>query len=201
MKSILLVFVITIMFLVGMTKFTNDTNYNEAIRYAELSQYYNQSLNIGGGGSENSGIFLETIKIKVNFEGEVKSKKTIEITYGSYLSQAIEEIGGLSSEADTRCINMNYVILEDQSFYIPGGKDLPKVSINTADEDGLMSLASVGGVTAKKIIEYRDANGKFETLEALMNVNGIGTQTFNKVKDSVNSGPSFSKFSKLITFT
>ena len=57
MKSILLVFVITIMFLVGMTKFTNDTNYNEAIRYAELSQYYNQSLNIGGGGSENSGIF------------------------------------------------------------------------------------------------------------------------------------------------
>lgn len=185
MKSILLVFVITVMFLVGMTKFTNDTNYNEAIRYAELSQYYNQSLNIGGGGSENSGIFLETIKIKVSFEGEVKSKKTIEITYGSYLSQAIEEIGGLSSEADTRCINMNYVILEDHSFYIPGGKDLPKVSINTADEDELMSLASVGGVTAKKIIEYRDANGKFETLEALMNVNGIGTQTFNKVKDFI----------------
>ena len=185
MKSILLVFVITVMFLVGMTKFTNDTNYNEAIRYAELSQYYNQSLNIGGGGSENSGIFLETIKIKVNFEGEVKSKKTIEITYGSYLSQAIEEVGGLSSEADTRCINMNYVILEDQSFYIPGGKDLPKVSINTADEDELMSLASVGGVTAKKIIEYRDVNGKFETLEALMNVNGIGTQTFNKVKDFI----------------
>jgi hypothetical protein len=41
MKSIIVVFVVTVLFLVGMTKFTNDTNYNEALRYHELSQYYN----------------------------------------------------------------------------------------------------------------------------------------------------------------
>ena len=41
MKTIILVFVITVLFLVGMTKFTNDTNFNEAVRYASLSNYYN----------------------------------------------------------------------------------------------------------------------------------------------------------------
>ena len=41
MKSIILVFVITVLFLIGMTKFTNDTNFNEALRYASLSNYYN----------------------------------------------------------------------------------------------------------------------------------------------------------------
>ena len=34
MTSIFLVFLITLCFLIGMTKFTNDTNYNEAVRYS-----------------------------------------------------------------------------------------------------------------------------------------------------------------------
>ena len=79
MKSIILVFIITICFLVGMTKFTNDTNYNEAVRYAELSEYYNQvgSSNVNQGG----GVFLETIDIEITFSGEVKSKKSFKISH------------------------------------------------------------------------------------------------------------------------
>ena len=182
MKSIFIVFVITVLFLVGMTKFTNDTNYNEAIRYAELSQYYDQKAN---GNSVPGNVFLETIELEVSFEGEVKSKKTIKVSYGTYLYQAIEEIGGLSKDADMRCINEYYVILTNQIFYIPGGKDLDKVSINNASEDELMTLPSVGGITASRIIEYRENNGEFETLEAIMNVNGIGSKTFNSIKDSI----------------
>lgn len=182
MKSIFLVFIITVLFLVGMTKFTNDTNYNEAIRYAELSQYYNQLEN---GNVDNGGIFLETIELEVNFEGAVKSTKTIKVSYGTYLSEAIEKMGGLLEEADLRCINKNKVILESQSFYIPIGKNDDKVSINTAYEDELMTLTSVGGITASRIIEYRELNGNYDSLEAIMNVNGIGKQTFNKIKDNI----------------
>ena len=185
MKSVLLVFVITVLFLIGMTKFTNDTNYNEAIRYMELSEYYDQMQNGGGtnGGGEN--VFLETIELEVTFSGAVKKTKSISVAYGSYLSYAIEQAGGLLEDADERCINKYYVILENRDFYIPFGSDLDKISINKADIDELMNLESIGSITASRIIEYRNTYGGFETLESIMNVTGIGTSTFNKIKDSI----------------
>lgn len=186
MKSIFIVFIITVLFLVGMTKFNNDTNYNEALKYAELSQYYDNLDNINNGAGNNGGdIFIDSIDIEVSFSGEVVEEKSITITYASFLSQALYLVGGITNEADIRCINMNHIILSNSSFYIPGGKDLDKVSINKADREELMTLTSIGGITANKIIEYRQNNGKFECLEAIMNVNGIGQNTYNKIKDSI----------------
>ena len=184
MKSIFLVFVITVLFLVGMTKFNNDTNYNEAIKYAELSQYYNNLSNVNNNGN-NDDLFVDSIELEISFTGEVKSTKAIKIVYASFLSQAIDKIGGLKSDADTRCINYNFILLTNSTFYIPGGKNLEKVSINDSDKEELMELSGIGSVTANNIIEYRKTNGKFESLESLLNVNGIGTQTFNRIKDSI----------------
>ena len=180
MKSIILVFVITVLFLIGMTKFTNDTNYNETIRYAELSQFYNE-----GGEIENDNVFLETIKMEVSFSGAVNSTNKVEISYVSYLTKAIELIGGLKVDADTICIDNNFVILQNHQFYIPYGINEEKVSINKADEEELMTLTSIGGITAKRIIEYRELNGSFNYLEQIMEVNGIGTITFEKIKDYI----------------
>lgn len=186
MKSVFFVFVLTVLFLIGMTKFNNDTNYNEALKYAELSQYYNNLENVNNGGQiGNNDIFIDSIDLEVSFSGEVVEEKSITITYASFFSQALYLVGGITNEADIRCLNMNYVILSNSSFYIPGGKNLEKVSLNKADREELMSLPSIGGITADKIIEYRDTNGKFECLEAIMNVNGIGQNTFNKIKDSI----------------
>lgn len=182
MKSIFLVFAITVFFLIGMTKFTNSTNYNEAIKYMELSQYYNQ---VGGTNEGGGNVFLDTVELEVSFSGEVKSTKTITISYGTYLSYAIDEMGGLTNEADTRCINKSFVILENLNFYIPGGKDLDKVSINEASKEELMTLDNVGTITATRIIEYREYYGEFNTIESIMNVSGIGVQTFDKIKDYI----------------
>lgn len=181
MKSVFVVFVITVLFLVGMTKFTNDTNYNEALRYAELSQYFNQIEN----GETGNNVFLDTVELEVSFSGAVKSSETFVVAYGTFLSQAIDEMGGLTSDADERCINYNYIILENSNFYIPSGIDEEKVSINEADKEELVTLVSIGGVTASRIIEYRETYGEFRCLEDLMNVKGIGSQTFNKVKDYI----------------
>ena len=184
MKSIIVVFVVTVLFLVGMTKFTNDTNYNEAIRYAELSQYYDY-VNEETSIEEGEDIQFETIEIDVTFSGAIKNEKTVSVKAGTYLSMAIEEVGGLTNEADTRCINGSYVILEPMNFYIPNGKDLEKVSINTALEVELMSLPSVGGTIAERIVEYRKQNGNYECLEELLNVKGIGESIFNSIKDNI----------------
>ena len=182
MKSVFLVFLITIVFLIGMTKFNNNTNYQEALRYMELSQYYNE---IQGGADNNGNVFLETVDVEVSFSGQVKSTKTITVSYGTYLSNAISKMGGLKSDADMRCINESFAILENLEFYIPGGKDKEKISINNASEDELTSLTNVGRITAQRIVQYREYYGKYKTLESIMNVSGIGTQTFESIKDDI----------------
>lgn len=60
-----------------------------------------------------------------------------------------------------------------------------KVNINTADEAALETLSGVGPATAKAIVEWRTTNGKFRSVEQLMEVRGIGPAKFATMKDSV----------------
>ena len=60
-----------------------------------------------------------------------------------------------------------------------------KININTAPADELMLLKGIGKVNANKIIEYRDRQGRFKTIEDLMKVPGIGKKTFEKNKDRI----------------
>ena len=56
----------------------------------------------------------------------------------------------------------------------------PPVNINTADVAALASLSGVGESKARAIIEYREANGPFDSVEALTNVKGIGERIVEK---------------------
>lgn len=56
----------------------------------------------------------------------------------------------------------------------------PAVNINTADVAALASLSGVGESKARAIIEYREANGPFDSVEALTNVKGIGERIVEK---------------------
>ncbi len=57
-----------------------------------------------------------------------------------------------------------------------------KVNLNTADVDELDELPQVGPSTARKIIDYREANGMFRTVGELEGVSGIGPKTIEKIK-------------------
>ena len=61
-----------------------------------------------------------------------------------------------------------------------------KVSLNSATIDELMQLPGIGEVKAKAIIVYREENGGFKSIEELLEVNGIGESTFNKIKDQLS---------------
>lgn len=52
------------------------------------------------------------------------------------------------------------------------------ININSASADELMLLPGVGEKTAEAIIEYRTANGDFESVAEIMAVQGIGSGTF-----------------------
>ncbi|MFN3135075.1 MAG: ComEA family DNA-binding protein [Candidatus Kryptonium sp.] len=58
-----------------------------------------------------------------------------------------------------------------------------KVNINTATKEELMKIPGVGSKTAEQIIKHRETYGKFERIEDIMNVKGIGQKKFEKMKN------------------
>lgn len=58
-----------------------------------------------------------------------------------------------------------------------------KINLNTATEEQLLSLPGIGPSSAKNILEYRNKAGKFNRIEEIINVKGIGEKKFQKIKD------------------
>lgn len=61
-----------------------------------------------------------------------------------------------------------------------------KVNINTAGEEQLQTITGIGASRAKSIIEYRQNNGRFNKIEDIQNVSGIGKASFEKMKDMIS---------------
>jgi len=64
-----------------------------------------------------------------------------------------------------------------------GGKI--KININYATQSELESLSGIGPSMAAKIINYRDKNGEFTTVEDIKNVPGIGDSKYEAIKDDI----------------
>ena len=65
--------------------------------------------------------------------------------------------------------------IEDES------QDPLTVDINTADIDELDALPEVGSSTAESIIQYRQTNGQFSSVEELEEIPGIRPETLHKI--------------------
>lgn len=142
--------------------------------------------------------------IQVYVSGEVNKPGVYEITRGSILNDAIKLAGGLSSKADSRKINLVYVLTENISVYIPaegedlimgsgspymGDKDVSDssghlIDINRASVEELMKLPGIGQSMAEKIVEYRKDN-PFKKIEDIKNVSGIGDAKYSKICDLI----------------
>ncbi|MCB2184414.1 MAG: helix-hairpin-helix domain-containing protein [Desulfobulbaceae bacterium] len=59
------------------------------------------------------------------------------------------------------------------------------ININTADQQTLESLPGIGPAKAKAIIEYRNDQGSFQSLDELTNVKGIGDKLLEKIKADI----------------
>ncbi len=157
----------------------------------------------------------ETVMIIVDVSGAVVNPCVAELPDGSRVYEAVEKAGGFTPEAETNVINQAEILTDGQKVYIPTKKEVAgetvnkntqttqnstssyapvystgsgqsgKININTADSTGLQELTGVGPSTAEKIINYRNENGKFKTIEDLKNVSGIGDKTFEKLKDKI----------------
>lgn len=66
--------------------------------------------------------------------------------------------------------------------------DAAKININTATVAELTTLKGIGDAYAQRIVEYREANGPFTSIEQIKEVKGIGEKTFESIKDQITVG-------------
>lgn len=138
--------------------------------------------------------------------GQVKNSAVVKLEDNGDLRlvDAVNAAGGLTEFADTEIVNLAEPLTDGAHIHIPtkeiifqeslesqisastsstSGGDL--ININTADETELQKLYRVGPAIAKRIVEYRTQNGKFQTIEDIKKVRGIGQKTFEKMKDKI----------------
>lgn len=68
----------------------------------------------------------------------------------------------------------------------PVGEESNIVNINSASKESLMTLHGIGESKAQGIVDYREENGDFKSIEEITNVSGIGEKTFEKIKDKIS---------------
>ena len=60
-----------------------------------------------------------------------------------------------------------------------------RININTAPAERLKELPGIGDALAKRIVEYREAHGPFDSIVRLLEVKGIGEKTFRGIQDLI----------------
>lgn len=138
--------------------------------------------------------------IIIHIAGCVENEGVYEIKKDSRISDAVEIAGGLTSDANTKVINLAQKLSDGQKIYIPNiNEDIEEyedeninlfsyddlVNINTANQTELETLPGIGPSTADKIIKYRKENGNFENIEDIKNVSGIGDAKYENIKDKI----------------
>lgn len=178
----------------------------------DASEVQMQEEDVDGDGMAAKEVSAAAGKIFVDIGGEVAAPGVYEVTEGTRLFEVINRAGGLTEKADIDVINRAETVYDGQKILIASyeetrsGKntagtgagqttgsgagsaqgtdntDGEKVNINTADSAELQSIPGIGPSKADRIIEYRNTQGRFNTIEDIKNISGIGNKTFESIK-------------------
>jgi competence protein ComEA len=125
-------------------------------------------------------------EISVYVEGEVVNPGVYMLEQGALISDAIDAAGGFTPDADRSAVNLAATLRDGDQVHIYKLGDMPqKIDINTAEVWLLESLPGIGETLAQRIVDYRIANGYFQSIDDLTEVDGIGAAVFEKLKDKI----------------
>lgn len=148
--------------------------------------------------------------VGVYITGEVAAPGVYIINEGSRLANLILIAGGPTAQADITAVNLAAVLRDEQHWHIPirspdaaplpaglvasgqavsGGAPAPggKVNLNTASAEQLKTLPGIGEVRAQAIISHREDNGAFPSVDALLDVSGIGVATLESIRGLIEA--------------
>lgn len=142
--------------------------------------------------------------------GAVCAPGVYELEADSRVFQLVELAGGLTEDADEKSINLAEVVTDGQMIWIPtleesssgqtasgiysspgsqsgsgSALETGKININTASAEELTALNGIGEMKAEAIVSYREAHGSFKQIDDIMQVDGIGQGTFDKIRDNI----------------
>lgn len=142
--------------------------------------------------------------------GAVELPGVYSLRQGSRLYEAVELAGGLTADADENCLNMarqitdgeqvviltqeeaaarkeagTYTYLSGEAFQEAATQDSGLVNINTATAAELTTVSGIGASRAQAIVDYREKNGSFGSIDDIKKVDGIKDGLFSKIKDKI----------------
>ena len=135
--------------------------------------------------------------------GAVRRPGVYRLPPESRLFRLVEVAGGLTVSADAAAVNLAAVLSDGVHIHVPekgesagtyggvtyGGASGKLIDINRASAEELTSLKGIGPVLAGNIVEYRTKNGRFNSIDDLLHVKGIGRRKLEDLRNHVTIGP------------
>lgn len=153
---------------------------NQGIYKLKTGSRVIDAINMAGGLTNNANTSVLNLSKKLIDEMVI-------IVYSNYEVENFEK----TKEEETKVLEScktGYDNIENDACIEPETSietQTSKISINNASLEELMTLSGIGEAKAKSIIEYREQNGGFNSIEDIKNVTGIGDALFDQIKENI----------------
>lgn len=152
-----------------------------------------ESVTIDAGAEQVAG---GEASVFVHVSGSVASPGLYVLHEGARVVDAVAVAGGFAAGADETAVNLARPVSDGEQLHVPAVGAAPdpadpaaagdgRVNLNTADAAALDTLPRIGPAMAARIIDWRDANGRFTSVEDLLSVPGIGDKMLETLRDLV----------------
>ncbi|MGV8852184.1 MAG: helix-hairpin-helix domain-containing protein [Rhodoglobus sp.] len=147
----------------------------------------------GEPGETGGQLSVSAASVFVHVTGAVARPGLFELADGARVIDVIAAAGGFTETADRDELNLARLLTDGEQFAVPEqgevGADAAasdtRVNLNTADAATLDTLPRVGPAMAARILAWRDANGRFASIDDLRNVSGFGDKTFEGLRELI----------------
>lgn len=143
----------------------------EGVIYLEKGARIVDAIKEAGGETKNADLS------QVNLAYELQDGQKI------YIPNKNEKISQYIIGINGKTIDSNGTNTGNESTN--SNKEGAKVNINTATQNELDGLPGIGPALAQRIIDFREENGNFKSIEDIQNVKGIGNSKFDEIKDKI----------------
>ncbi|AHZ53181.1 competence protein ComE [Bacillus thuringiensis serovar kurstaki str. YBT-1520] len=134
--------------------------------------------------------------IIIDVKGAVSKEGVYEMKEGDRVKDAVHKAGGFLSEVDMKKVNLAQIVQDQMLLYIPSkneseqgvltsSKEDGKIRINTAAKEQLEKITGIGSRKAESILKYREEHGPFQKIEDLLEIDGIGAKSLEKIKGQI----------------
>lgn len=160
------------------------------------AEYAESDMDKEGDKIEENSTFHEEM-IWVHICGQVMKPGVYSFPEGSRVFDAVDAAGGFTEDADRDSVNLAMTLSDEGKIYIASKdekKELSiqgesqsdgKINVNKASLNDLMTLPGIGEKRAESILKLREKKGSFQTVEELLEAEGIKEGIFEQIKDFI----------------